>query len=71
MEQRGISHVIFETDSKSVVDAIRHFRGGNSKFSLFIYSINNFLLCNPNFKIEFIKRQANIVVHSLARAAIS
>jgi ribonuclease HI len=25
MVQRGYSHVIFETDSKSVVDAIHHF----------------------------------------------
>ncbi|MCI61358.1 replication protein A 70 kDa dna-binding subunit, partial [Trifolium medium] len=29
MEQRGITHVIFETDSKSVVDAIHKRRVGN------------------------------------------
>ncbi|MCI16976.1 cytochrome P450 [Trifolium medium] len=28
MKQRGISHVIFESDSKSVVDAIQHLHGG-------------------------------------------
>ncbi|PNX96273.1 hypothetical protein L195_g019476 [Trifolium pratense] len=41
LEQRGTSHVIFEPDSKSVVDAIHHLRG------------------------------ANMVAHTLARAAIS
>jgi hypothetical protein len=60
MENRGISQVIFETDSKSVVDAIHHFCGGSSEFSYLISHINNILSCNPNFKVEFIKRQANM-----------
>jgi ribonuclease HI len=51
MEQRGMSHVIFEMDSKSVVDAIRHSRSGNSEFSLLIYHIKNLLLCNTNFMV--------------------
>jgi ribonuclease HI len=72
IEQRGLSQVIFETDSKSVVDAIQHFRGGNSKFSSSIIDhINNVLLFNPNFMVKFIKRQANMVAHKLARAAIA
>jgi hypothetical protein len=29
------------------------------------------LLANPNFVVKFIKRQANMVVHTLARAASS
>ncbi|PNX79261.1 ribonuclease H [Trifolium pratense] len=71
LEQRGISHVIFETDSKSVVDAIHNLRSGSSEFSSIICLIKNTLLCNPNFKVKFIKRQANMVAHTLARAAIS
>jgi ribonuclease HI len=71
MDQRGYSHVIFESDSKSVVDAIHHFRGGNSEFSLLVSSINNFLACNQNFLVKFVRRQANMVAHTLARAAIS
>ncbi|KAK2379858.1 Ribonuclease H superfamily protein [Trifolium repens] len=71
LEQRGLSQVIFETDSKSVVDAIQHFRGGNSEFSSIISQINNVLLFNPNFMVKFIKRQANMVAHKLARAAIA
>jgi ribonuclease HI len=66
VEQKGISQVIFETDSKSVVDAIHRPHCGSSEFSFIITSINNILSCNPNFKVEFIKRRANMV----ARAAI-
>jgi hypothetical protein len=29
------------------------------------------LCSNPNFVVKFIKRQANMVAHTLARAAIS
>jgi ribonuclease HI len=71
MRQRGISQVIFETDSKSVVDAIHHFHGGSSEFSVIISNINNILSCNTNFMVKFIRRQANMVAHTLARAAIS
>jgi ribonuclease HI len=71
LQQQGLTHVIIESDSKSVVDAIQHVRGGSSEFSLIISQINNILFCNPNFVVKFIKRQANMVAHTLARAAIS
>jgi ribonuclease HI len=71
MEQRHITNVIFETDSKSVVDAIQHFRGGNSEFSSLVFHIHNLLSFDQNFMVKFIKRQANMVAHALARAAIS
>ncbi|PNX71244.1 ribonuclease H, partial [Trifolium pratense] len=71
LSQRGISKVIFETDSKSVVDAVHRLHSGSSEFSLLISHINKIMLCNPNFKVKFIKRQANMVAHTLARAAIS
>jgi ribonuclease HI len=71
LELRGLSQVIIETDSKCVVDAIHHFRGGNSEFSSIICHINNVLSLNPNFMVKFIKRQANMVAHTLARVAIS
>jgi ribonuclease HI len=70
MELRGITQVIFETDSKNVVDAIHALNNGNSKFSSIIHNINNALLLNSNFVVKFVKRQANTVVHSLARAAV-
>jgi ribonuclease HI len=71
MKQRGLSQVIFETDSKKVVDAIQHFRGGNSEFSSIIGHINNVLLLNPNFMVKFSTRQTNMVTHTLARTVIS
>ncbi|XP_045828732.1 uncharacterized protein LOC123920515 [Trifolium pratense] len=71
LEQRGLTHVIIETDSKSVVDAISHLRGGSSEFSFISCNIKNILLCNPNFKVKFIKRQTNMVAHTLARTAVS
>ncbi|KAK2388665.1 Ribonuclease H superfamily protein [Trifolium repens] len=71
MEQRGFTHVIFETDSKSVVDAIHNIHGGTSEFSSLISNVNRILLSKPNFVVKFIKRQANMVAHTLARAAIS
>jgi ribonuclease HI len=71
MEQKGYAHVIFETDFKCVVDAIHHLRNGSSEFSFLISNTNNILSCNQNFMVKFIKRQANMVAHTLARAAIS
>ncbi|XP_045791962.1 uncharacterized protein LOC123886715 [Trifolium pratense] len=71
LTQSGISNVIFETDFKSVVDAITHFRGGSSEFSSLISHITNILSCNPNFTVKFIKRQANMIAHILARTAVS
>jgi hypothetical protein len=58
-------------DSKSVVDASRHFRGNSSEFSFLIYHINHIMSCNPNFMVKFIKRQSNMIAHILARAVIS
>jgi ribonuclease HI len=71
LEQRGISHVVVETDSKSLVDAIHHLHVGSSEFSLLVCQIKNVLFANPNFMVRFVKRQANIVAHTLAMAAIS
>jgi ribonuclease HI len=71
MELKGYSHVVFETDSKNVVDAIHHFRSGSSDFSLLVSNICHILSCNQNFMVKFAKRLANMVAHTLARAAIS
>jgi hypothetical protein len=71
IQQQGLSQVIFETASKSVVDAIHNIHGGALEFSYIICHINSILLSNPNFVVKFIKRQANMVAHTLARAASS
>jgi hypothetical protein len=71
MQLRNIQQVQFETDSKIVADAILHQHGGFSKFCLLIRHISNLLLSNANFSVKFIKRQVNMVTHTLARVPIS
>jgi ribonuclease HI len=68
---RGLSHVIFESDSKLVVDAISSRQAGISEFSMLISNIQSMLRMNNYFEVKFVKRQANKVAHSLARAAFS
>jgi ribonuclease HI len=70
MEQHRFTHIIFESDSKNVVDAIHSLRFGYSEFSTIICNIRNALSLNQNFLVEFVRRQANMVAHSLVRAAI-
>jgi hypothetical protein len=55
MKDRRISYVIFETDSKCVVDAIQHLRGGNSEFRLLVSHINTFLAFDQHFVVKFTK----------------
>jgi hypothetical protein len=54
-----------------VVDAIHRLSSGFSEFSAIICNIQNILSRNPNFVGKFIKRQANMVAHTLARVASS
>jgi hypothetical protein len=61
----------YDLHSKSVVGAIHYFRGGSFEFGFLIYQSKNILFCNPNFEVKFIKWQANMVAHTLARAAIA
>ncbi|XP_045802361.1 uncharacterized protein LOC123895940 [Trifolium pratense] len=68
---RGWSNIVFESDSKVVVDAIQANHHGIAELSSIILSIKLLLQCNSNFEIKFTKRQANMTAHTLARAAIS
>ncbi|GAU35379.1 hypothetical protein TSUD_57280 [Trifolium subterraneum] len=68
---RGWSNIVFESDSKIVVDALQTNHTGVSELSSIFMSIKSLLHCNSNFEIKFIKRQANMVAHTLARAVIS
>jgi hypothetical protein len=61
MHIRSITQMIFETNAKSVADALIHHRGGNSEFSLLVGHINNLLLSSPNFSVKFIKRLLGLV----------
>jgi hypothetical protein len=54
VENRCITHVIFETNLKSVVDAIHNLSSGFSEFSSIICNITNVLDRNPNFVVKFL-----------------
>jgi ribonuclease HI len=71
MVQKGFSHAIIESDSKTVVDAICSSHLGISDFSMLISNIKALLVLHPNFEVKFVRRQTNMAVHSLARAAYS
>jgi ribonuclease HI len=71
LQQRGYTIVIFETDSQNVANSIRHMQSEVSEFSSIIFQIRNMLSVSYDFEVESIKRQANMVAHTLARATIS
>jgi ribonuclease HI len=68
---RGQTFVTFESDSKLVVDAISSTQNGISEFSILISHIQSLLRLHNYFEVKYIKRQANMVAHTLARAAYS
>jgi ribonuclease HI len=68
---RGLPYVIFESDSKLVVDAISSSQSGISEFSILIAHIQSLLRSHNYFEVKYVKRQANNVAHTLARAAYS
>jgi ribonuclease HI len=71
LHTRGYTNVTFETDSQIVANAIYHVHSGVSEFSELICNIRNLLSNHYDFEVKSIKRQANMVAHKLARAAIS
>jgi hypothetical protein len=66
-----MQNVIFETDAQIIAGATNSKHVGVCLFSTIILNIKNLLHLNPNFEVKFVKRQANSVVHKLARAANS
>jgi hypothetical protein len=71
LQQRGFSNVIFETDAQNIVGAIRRRNIGVSEFSFIIHKIKCLLFLNPGFEVKPIRRQANMIAHTIARAALS
>jgi ribonuclease HI len=53
---RGWSNIIFESDSKVVVEVIESNPQRRSELCSIITSITALLQCNPNFEIKFTKR---------------
>jgi ribonuclease HI len=57
--ERGLSHVIFESDSKILVDAISSICVDSFELTILVSHIKSLLLLAPNFEVKFVKRQAN------------
>jgi ribonuclease HI len=69
--QRGLTYVMFESDSKSVVEAIYSRQSGVSEFSLLISNIQSLLNLHNYFEVKYVRRQVNKVAHYLTRATFS
>jgi ribonuclease HI len=71
LQFRGYNDVIFETDAQNIVGAIRSRKQGISEFSVIINKIKCLLSLCPGFEVKLIRRQANRVAHTIARASLS
>jgi hypothetical protein len=63
--------VVFESDSATLVQALSSPGHGDSEFYAIVSSIIFQLSLHSNFEVKFVRRRANMVAHSLARAACS
>ncbi|GAU50953.1 hypothetical protein TSUD_411410 [Trifolium subterraneum] len=68
---RGLDRVQFESDSKVLIEAIHMKRRGNSEFLSIVHDILSLMSSFINFEVKFVRRQANLVAHTLARAVNS
>lgn len=62
--------MIFELDCKTIVDRISSNHHDCSEFETIIANCRHILYQFPHFRVEFVKRQANVVAQALARVAI-
>ncbi|EEF50080.1 conserved hypothetical protein [Ricinus communis] len=69
--QMRFSLVVFESDSKIAVDAIRSLAADWSEFGIIIDECRSLLSLGLNFQVYFVKRQANMVAHVLAMSSYS
>lgn len=69
LQELHIQRVTIELDCKSVVDGIRGVCHSVTEFGSILSSCRNLLSLSQNYTVSFIRRQANLVAHSLARAS--
>jgi hypothetical protein len=68
---KGWDKVVFETDSRTLVDRISDRSSGISEFSVIVSSIKSMLALFSYFEVKFVTHQASMAAHSIARAACS
>lgn len=65
----GFQKVVFELDSKCVVDATGSGVHGMTELDMIIAKCKQIMAGNPEFKVRFTRRKANDVAHAVARNA--
>ncbi|GAU33253.1 hypothetical protein TSUD_333760 [Trifolium subterraneum] len=68
---RGLDRVQFQSDSKVLIEVIHMKRRGNSEFLSIVHDILNLMSSFINFEVKIVRRQANLVAHTLARVTNS
>lgn len=66
-----MDHVIFESNDKSLVDAIHSKKPNFSEFDTLVDDCKVILHIQQTFKICFVKKHVNMVVYALAKTACS
>jgi len=67
----GMHDVLFEIDSKVMSDALASTATPTNEFGDLVSQCRSLLLIRPDFVVSYIRRQANRVAHSIARASLS
>jgi len=64
-------YVTFETDSKTLVDALKVHNVPLNEFGDLVTEIKSLLSGNPDYAVSFVRRQTNRVANSIARTVLS
>jgi ribonuclease HI len=67
----GWNNVLFETDCKTLVEALYSPIVPTNEFGDLVSCCRSLLASNSDFAVSFIRRQANKVAHTIARASLS
>jgi len=68
---KAFHHVMFETDSKILVDLLKSTNPPINEIGDLVSECKTLLLSNPDYVVSFVRKQANKVAHSIARATLS
>lgn len=67
----GVEDIQIELDYKVVVDRPRNHKENLTELGMVVIKSRELLRNFPSYHVSFIKRQANLVAHTLVRASIS
>ena len=68
---KDISYVIFESDCKVIVDIVNSSHLPQNELGDILSTCKDLISIHTSFIVNFVKRQANEVAHSIARASLS